>query len=74
MIVLCGHEERIEYMLNHFNNDIYQQYEITKVEKQWLEINPKNVTKGNGLLDYLSYYHLTSDEIVVFGNGENDLS
>ena len=73
-IVLCGHEEHIEYMLNHLRNEIYQQYEISKVEKQWIEINPQNITKGNGLKDYLTYYHITSDEIVVFGNGENDLS
>lgn len=73
-IVLCGNEESIEYMLNHLNEDIKNQYEISKVEKQWVEINPQGINKGNGLIEYLNYYHLEKDEVVVFGNGENDIS
>lgn len=73
-IVLCGNEESIEYMLNHLDENIFNQYEISKVEKQWVEINPKGINKGYGLLKYLNQYHLAKNEVVVFGNGENDIS
>ena len=55
-IVLCGNEESIEYMLNHLDENIFNQYEISKVEKQWVEINPKGINKGYGLLKYLNQY------------------
>ena len=73
-IVLCAHEDSIEKMLKSLDKKIFETYEISKVEKQWVEINPKGIHKGLGGLDYLKYYHITKEEIVVFGNGENDIS
>lgn len=73
-IVLCAHEDSIEKMLKSLDKKIFETYEICKVEKQWVEINPKGIHKGLGVLDYLKYYHITKEEIVVFGNGENDIS
>ena len=61
-------------MLKSLDKKIFETYEISKVEKQWVEINPKGIHKGLGVLDYLKYYHITKEEIVVFGNGENDIS
>lgn len=72
--VLIAEEGLINETLNHLSSRIINQYEISRVEKQWVEINPKGITKGLGLLNYLKKYNISSDEIVVFGNGENDLS
>lgn len=73
-IVLCAQENDINRMLESLDEQFYQDYEITRVESQWVEINPKGINKGLGIIEYLSYHHLKSEEIVVFGNGENDIS
>lgn len=73
-IVLCAHENYINRMLESLEKNFYEDYEITKVENQWVEVNPKGINKGLGVIEYLNYHHLSAEEILVFGNGENDIS
>lgn len=40
----------------------------------WLEIGPASVSKGNALKQIMQTYDLEHDEVLVFGDGENDLS
>lgn len=40
----------------------------------WLEIGPASVSKGNALKKVMKQEGFNEDEVVVFGDGENDLS
>ncbi|MDF9824025.1 Cof subfamily protein (haloacid dehalogenase superfamily) [Breznakia sp. PF5-3] len=40
----------------------------------WLEIGPASVSKGNALVKIMERYQWKDDEVIVFGDGENDLS
>lgn len=46
---------------------------IGKTTESWLEIMPKGITKGNALMALADKLHIERDEILVFGDGENDI-
>lgn len=49
-------------------------YELLMVGDAWLEIMPKEVSKGNALAKIAKENGFTMDEVMVFGDAENDLS
>lgn len=49
-------------------------YEILSVGPAWIEVMPKGVSKGNALLKIGKKLGITSDEMMAFGDAENDLS
>ncbi|MGM5630581.1 Cof-type HAD-IIB family hydrolase [Apibacter raozihei] len=48
--------------------------EITRWHPLFMDINPKGGNKKNGILKMLDYYHISPDEIMAIGDGENDIS
>ena len=52
----------------------YPQFEIATSQKGFIDINPSKVSKGNALLVLAKYFGLSMDEIVVFGDQDNDIS
>lgn len=50
------------------------QYEVLKVSRGWAEIMPKGISKGSGVERVMAHYHILPEEVLVFGDGENDLS
>ena len=49
-------------------------YHFARTSKQWIECTPIGVNKGNAILKIAEQFYISKDEIVVFGDGENDLS
>lgn len=49
-------------------------YDILKVGAGWIEIMPKGVTKGKALMKIANINNIQKDEILAFGDAENDLS
>lgn len=49
-------------------------FELMMVAKGFLEINHKGITKGKALQDLVATMKLTADNVLVFGDGENDIS
>lgn len=49
-------------------------YSLVKTSDRTVSITKENVTKGNALKAIMQEWSISSDEIVVFGNAENDLS
>lgn len=49
-------------------------YDILKVGDCWIEVMPKGVTKGKAVLSIAEENKIAKDEILVFGDAENDLS
>lgn len=48
-------------------------FEICKVEKDWVEVNPLGATKGKALEKYVQYLQGNKEYSIAFGNGENDI-
>lgn len=49
-------------------------YDILEVGPAWIEIMPKGVNKGNAILQIALMNHIQPEEILCFGDAENDLS
>lgn len=49
------------------------EFELCIVSPGWLEIMPKGINKGTGLAILMEKYNIKKDEILVFGDGENDI-
>jgi len=49
-------------------------YHFARTSNQWIECSPAGVNKGNAILELAKNLGINEDEIVVFGDGENDLS
>lgn len=56
------------------NQLVEGQYELTRVEDDWIEINPYGVSKGHALHTYSEMTQIPLKNIIAFGNGENDIS
>ncbi len=50
------------------------EYELMLVGVHWLEIMKKGVSKGKGVMQVAADCQIKSDEIMCFGDAENDLS
>ena len=60
-----------DVLLHH---PLYKQYEYVFSDERKLEITSKGITKGNALDLIMKEKGLTEDEVVVFGDSENDIS
>lgn len=70
-ICICECDEKIEQVRACL---IQSDYWCGLVDPGWLEITPQRISKGNGLKAIMNKYHLNSDEVICFGDGENDAS
>lgn len=52
----------------------YNQFTVATSQKGFLDINPAGTTKGYALEKLVEYYGFSMDEVVVFGDQENDIS
>lgn len=51
----------------------HEQFEICKVEPEWVEINPSGTNKGTALMKYTEMKNISTEHVLAFGNGENDI-
>jgi len=52
----------------------YPQFEIASSQKGFIDINPQGASKGNALKVLANHFGYKLDEIVVFGDQDNDVS
>lgn len=52
----------------------YKQFTIATSQKGFLDINPKGSSKGNALIALAEYYNIALDDVIAFGDQENDIS
>lgn len=50
------------------------EYDLLKVGPAWIELMPKGVNKGSSILQIAASHGIDKDEILCFGDAENDLS
>ena len=53
-------------------NDL-KNYQVVRTCPRMLEITPKNISKGQTLRRYMEEAGLSKDEVIAFGDGENDV-
>ena len=56
------------------NEKFNDQYSIVKTTPRWIEITPRGIDKGNALKKIMEIFDLKKEEVLVFGDGENDLA
>lgn len=61
-------------LLPYIHHKLDTHYEVLEVSSGWLEIMPKGISKGYGLQEVMEHYHIQKEEVLVFGDGENDIS
>lgn len=49
-------------------------YHLAKTTSQWLECTPLGINKGETIVKLADRLNIKKDEMIVFGDGENDLS
>lgn len=54
--------------------DAFPDLEVLAVGREWYEIMHKGISKGSGLLELADSLGITKDEIMCFGDAENDLA
>lgn len=73
-ICFCHDEAVIQACYRDIKDHYDDEYEIVRTSHRWLEFMAKGVTKGNALAEVMKKYHIEKDEIIAFGDGENDCS
>lgn len=73
-ICIAHNSERIAEVYEHVQKLFGDKYTFARTSPQWLECNPKGVSKGAAILKLAQEHQINPDEIMVFGDGENDLS
>lgn len=59
-----------QVLMEQFQN----QYEIVRTCPRIIEISPKGITKGNAIAQIMKECGLSKEEVLVFGDGENDVT
>lgn len=72
-VCFADDEDKLDIFTKDLRNAFKERFWIGKTTKSWLEIMPQGITKGAALLDLAKELHIQNDEILVFGDGENDI-
>lgn len=59
---------------HQFKELFEDRFEIVRTCPRGIEITPKGITKGNGLKRLMLEEGIKADEVIAFGDGENDVS
>ncbi len=66
--------EVIEKMNWHFQEALQHAYWCGRTMPFWLEVTPKEISKGKGLQQILKQLDCQPEDVYAFGDGENDIS
>lgn len=72
-VALIQRETVIEEILDSLQEEVHHQLNLCRVERDWIEVNPLGIHKGNALKQYAFIKKIPLKHVVAFGNGENDI-
>ena len=72
-IILTQSASHIKKYLKHIREEL-SDYEILRIGSGWIEVMSKGVSKGSSLLHIARMNGIEKEEILAFGDAENDLS
>lgn len=67
-------EDKIEEIYYILKKKYFKKYEIFRTDPKQLEILPSGISKGMALLQLMKLHNWSSEDVIAFGNGENDIS
>lgn len=73
-MTLCHTKEGLEEIYPALLESLGHKYNFTRTSPSWIEIAPKQVSKGNAIRMLQEQLNITPEETYIFGDGENDLS
>ena len=73
-IVYVQGEGFIDLLIDRLKDEMHPDFDLLVVGTEWLGIMPKRVNKGEAVLEYAKTKHISADEIMAFGDAENDIS
>jgi len=62
-----------DYQYEYFKKNLGEKVKLVKTNPEYLEFMNKDVDKGVGLDAIAKYYGIKREEIITFGDGENDI-
>ncbi|MEG0364931.1 MAG: HAD-IIB family hydrolase, partial [Erysipelotrichales bacterium] len=72
-VCLAGNIEEVEHVNQLLRKEFKEEFWIGKTAAMWLEVCPKGNTKGNALESLAKELNILPEEIMAFGDGENDI-
>ncbi|MCC5895566.1 MAG: HAD family phosphatase [Alkalibacterium sp.] len=73
-IVMCWHQEELDEKIKDIPEPYHERYTIMKSRDNLLEVLPKSVDKGKGLIQLSDLLGIGLDEMMAIGDQENDLA
>ncbi len=73
-IVFTHHAEYLTDFIVKLKDRFSSRYNISMSSRTWIEVSPKGIEKAEAINALINKLNITKDEIVVFGDAENDLS
>ena len=73
-IVFVQSDDYLDLVAPRINRQFVGKFNFMMVAKGWAEIIPTYINKGNALKDYADSLGIDMDEVIAFGDAENDLS
>lgn len=73
-IVYIQSDSFMDLLHERIGDELPDHYKALMVGKGWLEIMPSHISKGIALENYAAHYNIKPEEIMVFGDAENDIS
>ncbi len=67
-------EDRIQEVYDYLTAHLSGKYEFVRTGPRLIEIAPKGVSKGHTLAAFMKEEGVTPEEVMVFGDGENDVT
>lgn len=72
-INISHQKEYLDQIYYHIYSKLNSSYQVARTCSRMIEITPKSVSKGQALKRYMKENHISSDEVIVFGDGGNDI-
>jgi Cof subfamily protein (haloacid dehalogenase superfamily) len=72
VLIIENDKEKNQKILNAVKDN--ENFKVAVSQKGFIDVNPKDASKGNALEVLLRAYGVTKDEVVVFGDQDNDIS
>ena len=72
--IACHAEQEVLDRIEDFVRDACPEFDIAKPAARWWDILPKGLNKGTALQMLLDELGVARDEVVVFGDADNDLA
>lgn len=73
-MVFMQNPDYTELVKNRIRTEITEAFDLLIVSPGWSEIMPKAINKGDALLKYAAHRGIKPEEIVSFGDSDNDLT